>query len=451
MLANKHMKDPLEQIISKNIKLQSLLKADDCVIVALSGGADSVALLSALSSLEYKCVAAHCNFHLRGDESNRDEVHAANLAKSYGLKIEVKHFDVALYEKEHGVSTEMACRELRYEWFEKLRVKYDAQAIAVAHHRDDDVETMFLNLLRGSGIAGVSAMKWKNGYVVRPMLNVSRAEIETYLQDKRLKYVIDSTNAEVEYKRNRLRNIVIPALREAFPESDDMLAKSLRYLKENNKIYQKTIADAIALYRHENEIDLLRIVSEYPSPSTLLCEMLAQYGFNETHVEGMIRAVNESGRKFYSRQWCALVNRGKLIMLQQNEDIVESDEYEIDLSQNVHYPITLRVENIGVEEFKVERDGSVIYLDESVLNNSPRIVLRRWREGDRIAPFGLNGTKKLSDVFSDAKLSIAQKKQLWVLERDGEILWIVGVRASRYFAKTSSTKRILRVKLVENL
>ena len=174
MLANKHMKDPLEQIISKNIKLQSLLKADDCVIVALSGGADSVALLSALSSLEYKCVAAHCNFYLRGDESNRDEVHAANLAKSYGLKIEVKHFDVALYEKEHGVSTEMACRELRYEWFEKLRVKYDAQAIAVAHHRDDDVETMlfrniyvfslqtmFLNLLRGSGIAGVSAMKWK--------------------------------------------------------------------------------------------------------------------------------------------------------------------------------------------------------------------------------------------------------------------------------------------------
>lgn len=438
----------LIQTISKNIEQQSLLHGDDCVIVALSGGADSVALLSALVSLGYKCVAAHCNFHLRGDESNRDESHAKEVAKQLSVACEIVHFDVASYEKEYGVSTEMACRELRYKWFEQLRHQYKAEAIAVAHHRDDDIETMFLNLLRGSGIAGVSAMKWKNGYVVRPMLNVSRTEVEAYLQDKGLEYVIDSTNAEIEYKRNRLRNIVIPALREAFPECDDMLAKSLRYLKENNKIYQKTIAEAIAIYQHNNEIDLLRIVNEYPSPSTLLCEMLAQYGFNETHVEGMIRAVNESGRKFYSQQWLAFVNRGKLL-IQQKEKIDECDEYEVDLSHDVISPIMLQVENIGVEEFKVERDGNVIYLDESVLENNPRIVLRRWKKGDRIAPFGLNGTKKVSDIFSDAKLSIAEKEKLWILERDGVILWIVGMRASRYFAKNQSTQRLLRIKLVE--
>ena len=443
------MKYILEQIVSKNIERQLLLDGDDCVIVALSGGADSVALLSVLVSLGYKCVAAHCNFHLRGDESNRDEFHAQKIAKQLGVECKIIHFDVVSYEKEHGVSTEMACRELRYEWFEQLRRQYNAEAIAVAHHRDDDVETMFLNLLRGSGIAGVSAMKWKNEFIVRPMLNVSRIEVEAYLQDKGLDYVIDSTNAEVEYKRNRLRNIVIPMLREAFPECDDMLVKSLRYLKENNKIYQKTIADAIVIYQHENEIDLLQIVNEYPSPATLLREMLAQYGFNETHIEGMIKAVNESGRKFYSQHWQAFVNRGKLIIMPQNEYIDECDEYEIDLLHNVNSPIKLQVENIGVEEFKVERDGSVIYLDESVLDNNPRIVLRRWRKGDRIALFGLKGTKKLSDVFSDAKLSIAQKKQLWVLERDGVILWIVGMRTSRYFAKTTTTQRLLRVKLVE--
>ena len=443
------MKYILEQIVSKNIERQLLLDGDDCVIVALSGGADSVALLSVLVSLGYKCVAAHCNFHLRGDESNRDEFHAQKIAKQLGVECKIIHFDVVSYEKEHGVSTEMACRELRYEWFEQLRRQYNAEAIAVAHHRDDDVETMFLNLLRGSGIAGVSAMKWKNEFIVRPMLNVSRIEVEAYLQDKGLDYVIDSTNAEVEYKRNRLRNIVIPMLRDAFPECDDMLVKSLRYLKENNKIYQKTIADAIVIYQHENEIDLLQIVNEYPSPATLLREMLAQYGFNETHIEGMIKAVNESGRKFYSQHWQAFVNRGKLIIMPQNEYIDECDEYEIDLLHNVNSPIKLQVENIGVEEFKVERDGSVIYLDESVLDNNPRIVLRRWRKGDRIALFGLKGTKKLSDVFSDAKLSIAQKKQLWVLERDGVILWIVGMRTSRYFAKTTTTQRLLRVKLVE--
>ena len=436
----------LEKEISKNIAQHKLLEKEACVVVALSGGADSVALLAILRTLQYKCVAAHCNFHLRGDESNRDEQHAIDIAHRLGAECEVVHFDVKTYENEHKVSTEMACRELRYEWFEQLRQKYNAQAIAVAHHRDDDIETMFLNLLRGSGIAGVAAMRWINGYIVRPMLNVSRDEIEMYLKDKSLGYVVDSTNAECEFKRNKLRNEVLPVLQKAFPGADDMLMKSLQHLKENRTIYQSAIGEAIEEYTHDNVINLSGILDEYHSPSTLLFEILSPYGFNANQVGWMIDAQNESGKLFYSSQWVAVVNRGDIELLPIEKYDNSSEEYVVDLSADVSSPIALQVEAISPEEFHPQKDENVIYLDAKVLEGDPRIVLRHWREGDRLAPFGMNGTKKLSDIFSDAKLSLIEKSKVWILDRNGEVLWVVGMRASRLFKVNEKTVHILCVK-----
>ena len=440
------MKHQLEEKISKNIAQHNLLNKEDYVVVALSGGADSVALLAILSTLQYRCVVAHCNFHLRGDESNRDEQHAMRIANELGCRCDVVHFDVKTYEDEHKVSTEMACRELRYEWFEQLRQKYNAQAIAVAHHRDDDIETMFLNLLRGSGIAGVAAMRWKNGYIVRPMLNVSRDEIEMYLKDKSLGYVVDSTNAECEFKRNKLRNEVLPVLQKAFPGAGDMLMKSLQHLKENRTIYQGAISDAIEEYTRDNVINLSSILDEYQSPSTLLFEILSPYGFNAKQVEWMIDAQNESGKLFYSSQWVAVVNRGDIELLPIEKYDNSSQEYVVDLSADVSTPIALQVEAISPEEFHPQKDENVIYLDAKVMEGNPRIVLRHWREGDRLAPFGMNGTKKLSDIFSDAKLSLIEKSKVWILDRNGEILWAVGMRASRLFKVNEKTAHILCVK-----
>lgn len=440
------MKHQLEEKISKNIAQYNLLNKEDYVVVALSGGADSVALLAILSALRYRCVVAHCNFHLRGDESNRDEQHAMRIANELGCRCDVVHFDVKTYEDEHKVSTEMACRELRYEWFEQLRQKYNAQAIAVAHHRDDDIETMFLNLLRGSGIAGVAAMRWINGYIVRPMLNVSRDEIERYLNDKSLNYVVDSTNAECEFKRNKLRNEVLPVLQKAFPGAGDMLMKSLHHLKENRTIYQSAIGEAIEEYTHDNVINLSGILDEYHSPSTLLFEILSPYGFNANQVGWMIDAQNESGKLFYSSQWVAVVNRGDIELLPIEKYDNSSEEYVVDLSADVSSPIALQVEAISPEEFHPQKDENVIYLDAKVLEGDPRIVLRHWREGDRLAPFGMNGTKKLSDIFSDAKLSLIEKSKVWILDRNGEVLWVVGMRASRLFKVNEKTVHILCVK-----
>lgn len=440
----------LEEKVLNNISQHGLLDKNHCAIVALSGGADSVALLAVLKTLGFQCLAAHCNFHLRGEESDRDEQHATNIARQLGVECVVAHFDVTSHEKEHGISTEMACRELRYEWFEQLRQRYDAQVIAVAHHRDDDIETMFLNLLRGSGIAGVAAMRWRNGYIVRPMLNVSRTDIEDYLAQKSIGYVIDSTNLENEFKRNKLRNEVLPVLRAAFPGSDEMLMKSLQYMKENREIYHEAIIDATKKYKQGNVICLSGIIENYVSPSTLLFEMLNPLGFNANQVQWMIDSVNESGRVFYSQQWVAVVNRGDIELCKAEKYNHCNEEYEIDLNHNVEYPLTLQVSVIEKTDFAPQKNKNEVYLDIAVLENNPRVVLRRWREGDRLAPYGMSGTKKLSDIFSDAKMSLVEKSQAWILERNGIILWVVGVRASRHFKVNEKTTHILCIKNLQS-
>lgn len=440
----------LEEKVLSNISRHGLLDKNHCVIVALSGGADSVALLVVLKTLGFQCLAAHCNFHLRGEESNRDEQYAINIARQLGVECVVAHFDVNSYEKEHCISTEMACRELRYEWFEQLRQKYEARTIAVAHHRDDDIETMFLNLLRGSGIVGVAAMRWRNGYIVRPMLNVSRTDIEEYLAQKSITFVVDSTNLENEFKRNKLRNEVLPVLRAAFPGSDEMLMKSLLHMKENRKIYHEAIIDATKKYKQGNIICLSEIIENYVSPTTLLFEILSPLGFNANQVQCMIDAVNESGRVFYSQQWVAIINRGHIELCEAEKYNHCDEECEIDLNHNVEKPIHLQVSVIEKTDFAPQKNKNEIYLDIEVLEENPRFVLRRWREGDRLAPYGMSGTKKLSDIFSDAKMSLVEKSQAWILERNGIILWVVGVRASRYFNVNEKTTHILCIKNLQS-
>ena len=406
----------VEKQIQENILTRHLLTKSRCVIVALSGGADSVALLVALHRLGYQCVGAHCNFHLRGEESNRDELHVTNVTRQLDIKCEVAHFDVKKHVSKYGVSIEMACRELRYEWFEQLRRKYDAQAIAVAHHRDDDVETMFLNLLRGSGIAGVAAMKWKNGFVVRPMLNLSRDEVVDYLYFKDVEFVVDSTNLETDYLRNRLRNVVLPVLREEFPGAYEMMSKSLGFLKEHRKIYDNAIDMAKAKYQKGNIIKLSKIIEEYVSPTTLLYELLSPYDFNISQVKSIIDLKNGSGKKFYSNRWVAIVNRGE-IQLEDIDDFKDENQFVFEISETGKLslvnekrgkkdesalPFEMETKVFDKNQSDYKADKWEIFLDAIILEQRNRFVLRHWREGDRISPFGMNGSKKLSDVFSDA-------------------------------------------------
>lgn len=436
----------LERDIKDCIARNGLVGDNDTVIVAVSGGADSVALLSVMVSLGYRCIVAHCDFHLRGDESERDRRYVESLASGYGVECRVIHFDVPAYEKEHGVSTEMACRELRYGWFEQLRKECGASVIAVAHHRDDNIETFFLNLLRGTGIAGLSGMKPRNGYIIRPMLDCTRAAIEEYLDERGIGYVVDSTNRENGFKRNRLRNVILPVLREQFPGADNAIASTMSMLRDNESVYKDAISGKDREYRKGNRIDLRTLVVNENNPAIVLFELLRPFGFNATHARDIVASVNLSGRRFYSGCYVALLNRGELVVASQDNCDVKNDEYVIDMSSSADFPIKL---DIAIAKYNGKDVGPVapdtLLLDASVLDGNPQFTVRRWRKGDRIAPFGMKGSKKVSDLFSDAKLSLDEKSKVWLLTRNDEILWVIGYRASRHFPVTPRTQNVLVV------
>lgn len=436
--------DLLTSNIKASIQRDHLITDGDKVIVTLSGGADSVALLSVLVKLDYDCIVAHCNFHLRGEESNRDCTFAQSLSQALGVECIVRHFDVTKYEQEHKVSTEMACRKLRYEWFEQLRRQYAPAVIAVAHHRDDNIETFFLNLLRGTGIAGLTGMAPRNGHVIRPMLNCTRQDIEQYLADNGLDYVTDSTNALNDYRRNRVRNIIMPMLNEQFPGASQAIASTIEMLRDNESIYRSAIDNARNRYLTGSTINLKALIANEQQATTILFELIRPMGFNYTQASDIIAAAKASGRQFFAGKNILTIHRGTLIITTLPDS--QPDEYIIDLTQAITTPINLTISivpNNGT--ITKPASASTIMLDASVLDGNPQFVLRHWHEGDRIAPFGMKGTKKVSDIFTDAHLSVIDKQKVWLLTRNDEILWIIGHRTSRHYPITPTSTHIITI------
>ena len=404
------------------------------VLVALSGGADSVALLRVLLALGYDCRAAHCNFHLRGDESNRDECFVTELCQLLGVKFDVKHFDVPAYMKEHGVSLEMACRELRYDWFEQLRLEHGCQCIAVAHHSDDNIETFFLNALRGTGIAGLTGMKPRNANVVRPLLCVSRNEILEWLESLHQDFVTDSTNLENDARRNRLRNVVLPAIYSEFEGSKDSLLKTIENMTRCNDLYNESVGVMrnIVSEREGNTLTIdTEILGSFDNREMLLYEILKPLGFNYGQCRDMLTSA--VGRHFTSSTHKLAINRTTI----EVEPLAEHKEeiHIIDLDDEiVTEPIKLTITHVHGNKFSPAMvDGkNVVAFNNDILQCS-EVVLRHWREGDRFKPFGMHGSKLISDLFTDLKLSEKEKNNTWILEADGEILWVVGHRAAQAF------------------
>lgn len=306
---------PMRNIVRTYIEKQQLLSGDGPVLVGLSGGADSVALLALLVQLDYPCVALHCNFHLRGDESVRDEQFAREMARTLDVPFYKIDFDTTAYGVEHHLSIEMAARELRYNWFEEMRLRLGAQAIAVAHHRDDSVETVLMNLVRGTGIRGVGGIRPKNGYVVRPLLAVSRSEILDWLAEQQLSYVTDSTNLSDAYTRNFIRLRVLPLLEELNPSVKAAIARTADHLAETEAIYLHVVEKARReLVKEDLRIPIARLM-EYPSPATILYELLKPYGFIRQVADDVFRSLTgESGKMFYSTDYRLLKDREYLLL-----------------------------------------------------------------------------------------------------------------------------------------
>lgn len=414
------------------------LDIDRPIGVALSGGADSVALLALLTNLGYRCVALHCNFHLRGEESDRDERHAEAIASRLGTEIEIADMDVDGRRRDTGESIEMACRELRYSWFSQIAAARGLQAVAVAHHRDDQIETFFLNLLRGSGVRGLAAMKPRNGLIVRPLLGITRKEIEAYLARQGLDYVIDSTNFSDDFKRNRLRNRIIPLLNELFPGASDSIARSIANLRNQATLLDQATDRYKRLYiSGDGTIDLSNLISTEPYPADTLYELLSPQGFNRSTTDDMIRSARRSGRRFKGKRNQYLLERGLLKPI-GNGTAGEPSGALAD--------IHVTTEILSPCEVKTLRcPPDTLLLDARALDGNPVWEWRTWREGDRISPFGMRGTRLLSDLFSDLHLPLERRVSQPILTRDGQIMWLPGLRASRHFTVTQQTAKILKI------
>ena len=374
--------------VSQFIEEKHLLGFGDKVLVALSGGADSVALLRVLLRLGYVCEAAHCNFHLRGEESVRDECFVRALAESLGVPLHVIHFDTNAYAASHNVSVEMAARELRYDWFAKVRQECGAKVVAVAHHRDDSVETFLLNLVRGTGINGLQGIRPVNGEVVRPLLCVSRAEILDYLSSLGQDYVTDSTNLQDEFVRNKLRLNVIPMLETINPSVSETIAETARRLADVAQVYQEAIQAARKRVMPDGEtIDIPALCRE-PGAQNLLFELLYPLGFNAAQVSDVFRALHgESGRMFHSREWTLLIDRDRLIRRPSRE---------------VEPQPELCVERMEVDtDFSVPHTNEEAYIDASMVHGE--LTLRKWQSGDKFIPFGMKGFKSVRNYLRDKK------------------------------------------------
>lgn len=436
-----------ESRIEAYIAQERLLVPGSRVIVGLSGGADSVALLAVLTRLGYDCVACHCNFTLRGDESYRDRNHAKEVAKQLQATFVETTFDTTAYAQAEGVSIEMAARQLRYEWFEQMRIEHNAQAISVAHHRDDNAETILLNLTRGTGLAGLTGMSPRNGYIVRPMLCVSRDEVVEYLTQQQLLYVTDSTNLEAIYTRNKLRLEVIPMLREINPSFDNCIERTIGYLRGSEKFYRATINEWKARCCRE-ESDCLHIdltaVHNSPAPATLLFEIVAPLGFNASQIEAMATPVLPSGRQFLSPTHRAVSHREELIiapMTQTCDDTIATwskgdTSTQCNISVSYHH----------ASDYTIMRDSHVACFDLNKIKFP--LTLRHWRQGDTFVPFGMRGKKKVSDYFNDHKYSLLQKEQALLLCDSEKILWIVGERACNQARIESHTTHVVEVRLL---
>ena len=438
------------------INRYNLIAEGDKVILALSGGIDSMVLADLLLKAKVEFVAAHCNFHLRGHESDGDDWFVRKFAEKRGIQCFVKHFETEKYAAKYGISIEMAARELRYAWFEQLRQQLGYDKIAVAHHADDQAETFFINLLRGAGLNGLKGMKPQNGVIIRPLLWASREQIRQYAVENHIVWREDHTNAEAVYLRNRIRNQLLPVFDELQPKARQGLYKSLEHLSAENELYRALLKEKLAqIVEREGEIQRLPystiIKAKVPEPVEgptysfqLLFEWLRNYGFNTDQCHFIYDAIGTGiGNQYCSSTHRLVIGRDDL----QLSEIKEKTEEEIQIAigqEEVLSPIHLRFSQFErTADFIIDKSLDVAQLDFDKVQFP--LTLRHWRHGDRFHPLGMKGSKLLSDFFVDQKFTEWQKHNVYLLiSADGTVLWVVGQRIDDRYKVTSETKSVLR-------
>ena len=456
----------------KYIEKHNLIEKGDKILLALSGGVDSMVLAKLLLAVSRQLSAnsqlffAHCNFHLRGEDSNRDERFVTEFAKENGIELFVKHFDTEAYAKENSLSIEMAARELRYSWFEELKNIHNINKVALAHHGDDQIETFFINFLRGSGIKGLKGMKAQNGFYIRPLLWSNRNQIETYAKENGIQWVEDYTNNETIYLRNKIRHQIIPLFDELKDNARQSLNFSINCLSSENDLYRRLIDEKLSdieFVKDDYRYIENRHFIQDNNGKQLLFEWVRRFGFNYEQAESMIEAMRlgKSGVVFYpssidnrqqttDNRLIASVQKDKIEIFKNNDKeenfqifrFSDSQILKLSDSQILRFSDFVKDEN-----FKLMRDPSLGAQFDIDKINFP-LTIRHWKKGDKFKPLGMKGSKLLSDFFNDLGFTEYQKQNVRIMEdANGLILWVVGYRINDKVKISDSTKVIFQCTL----
>lgn len=424
------------------IEQHRLMDATKLYLVAVSGGADSVCLLLILQQLGYRVEAVHCNFNLRGEESLRDELFVKGLCNSKGIHLHITHFDTKTYADAHKVSMEMAARTLRYHYFEQLRQDIDAAGICVAHHQEDSVETILINLARGTGIRGLCGIQPVRDHIIRPLLCLSRTEIEGWLREQHQVYVTDSTNQDTVIVRNHYRHAVIPLLKEKVPAVVENILCTARHLNEIAKVYDASLKSALERLICNDSIDISLLQAE-PSPECVLYEWLSPKGFSSATIESIAEKLTGmvSGNEWQSETHALTFHQGRLIVepIQDRRPVLVVPE-----TGTYIYDDTTRIRISTTEETTISKERFTCTLDAGQVLFP--LTIRPVSTGDSFQPLGMKGRKLLSDFLCEQKLNIFERRrQLVVTQADGTIIWLVGLRPDHRFRVTEQTETVLMI------
>lgn len=431
------------------VKEHNLFENNQTILLAVSGGIDSMILCDLFLKSNFKFAIAHCNFHLRGEESNRDERFVREYAQKNNIKIHVKDFDTYSYMKEKGKSMQVSAREMRYSWFNELLKEEGYSYIATGHHIDDSIETFFMNILRGTGIAGLHGILQKVNLVIHPLLFTGRAEIVNYQKENKLEFVEDSSNATTKYTRNKIRHELIPLVKEIVPNFDKIISKEIERFRETEVVFRSVINDAkTELLEIENQTIKISIekLKSYVPQKIFMYEILSDFGFNEATINSIEDALLEtSGKQFYSETHRLVKDRDYLLIVKNKPQNL--NQYLIEESQtSVYSPIILHMEILkDLQYVKIPKNKEVAMLDYDKLTFP--LILRKWKKGDSFFPYGLQGEKKISEFYKNLKYSILDKENQWLLCSENDIIWVVGQRIDDRYKITKSTKTIYKIEL----
>ena len=437
---------PLIDKFQSYIERHGLFARDDRILLTVSGGVDSMVMLALMAGLGYRIGVAHCNFQLRGAESDEDEALVVREAARYGAPCYNRRFDTQGEMERTGESMEMAARRLRYAWFEELRGEHGYAAIAVAHHADDSIETFFINLLRGTGLRGLTGISTRNGHVVRPLSCASRREILEFAVAHTIPFREDSSNRSTKYLRNKIRLGLIPRIREINPKFTDLMRHNVERLTEAQLFIEAAVArmrqDVVTEADGIATIHVERIAADCPRNFAVYELLNSQYGFKGDVCDAVCRALSQgdTGRRFYAREHVAVVDRGRILVSR----ITPDDTCEITVEKGDVRSATLFYETCSIDDIRTRDVPERIALLDADRLQYP-LVLRRWREGDWFVPFGMEGRKKVSDYLIDHKVPLPEKQRQFVLVSGDDIVWLVGRRIDNRYRLTDRTENVLRI------